>query len=37
MRVTETTQLLSSDDEPLFDKLLSDAGIPLAKISWEIR
>ncbi len=36
-RETEGTQKLSPDDEPLFDKLLSDAGIPLAKMPWEMR
>ena len=36
-RTTETTQLLSRDDESLFDKLLSDAGIPLAKMPWDMR
>jgi hypothetical protein len=34
---TETTQPLSSDDETLFDKILTDAGIPLAKMPWELR
>jgi hypothetical protein len=30
-RVTEASQPLSPDEEPLLDKILSDAGVPLAK------